>query len=237
VENSHHLPRASWPEVVGEWLGIWTAPRDRYVPPPPVRKLVIGGVLVVLALGAIVIAAIGPIESGKEKGAAARQRQEAAVLARERARLRVDQAPHRGRSRPLPFGASPAKLTAARNALIGQLETAITADARNRFRRHTLESPVTATSCVPFVRPSVPNPPQPPLSAREGKYECTGVTGQIRGGKDTIGATVGYPFWARVDFRHSSWVYCKINRRAGEHGLFTERAVVPLAPACDLFRG
>jgi hypothetical protein len=235
--NDHRLPRASRTEIVGEWLGLWTAPRDRYVPPPPVRKLIIGAILVVVALAVVIILAAGPIESGKEKGASQARREQAAIVARERARIRADQAPHRGHGRPLPFGAAPAKLSAARAALVGQLEQAITSDARARFRRHTLDASVQQTSCMPFVRPSVPNPPQPPLSAREGKYECVGVTGEVKGDSQTIGATVGYPFWARVDFRRSTWVYCKVNRRPGEHGTFAELVFVPLVPACDLSRG
>jgi hypothetical protein len=225
VEGSR-LPRASRTEILGQWLGLWTAPRDRYVPPPPVRKLVVwGGLAVAVAAVAVVIAA-NLVEDAKERRDARAARAQAALVARETARLRVDQAPRTGRASGHP----------SRAVLIGDLEHAIAADAASRHRRGLLPVGVESTSCAPFVRPAVPNPPQPPAGAREGKYECLALTGQVGGTSRSVGARVGYPFWARLDFRRSSWVYCKVNRRPGEMGTANELAFVPLVPACDLLR-
>ena len=220
------LPRAGRLESLGHWLGLWTAPRDRYVPPPPTRKLVVGGSLALLAIGAAIAVTAHFIDQSKQRAAERRAREQAALVARETARLRVDQAPHTGRA---PRGAS-------RAVLIGDLEHAITSDAAVRFRRRLLPDRIESVSCAPFVRPAVANPPQPPPGARTGRYECVGITGQAGGTAHSVGAEVGYPFWARVDFRGSSWVYCKVNRRPGEMGTGAELAFVPLTPACDLTR-
>ena len=225
MEDSQ-LPRAGRVETVGQWLGLWTAPRDRYVPPPPTRKLVLGGLLTLLLAGAAIAVAAHFIDRSKDRAAERRAREQAALVAHEKARLRVDQAPHTGR----------ASRGASRTVLIGALEHAITADGATRFRRGLLPDRIESVSCKPFVRPAVANPPQPPPGARTGRYECVAITGQAGGTAHSVGAEVGYPFWARVDFRSSSWVYCKVNRRPGEMGTGAELAFVPLTPVCDLTR-
>ena len=225
MENSES-PRAGRLETVGHWLGLWTAPRDTYVPPPPTGKLVLGGLATLLLLGAAIAVAAHFIDRAKDRAVERRAREQAALVAHEKARLRVDQAPHTGR----------APGSASRTVLIGDLEHAITADAAGRFRHRLLPNRVESVSCAPFVRPAVANPPQPPPGARTGKYECVAITGEAGGTAHSVGATVGYPFWARVDFRAKSWIYCKVNRRPGEMGTGAELAFVPLTPACDLTR-
>lgn len=220
------LPRAGRVETLGHWLGVWTAPRDRYVPPPPTRKLVAGGIVALLVIGAAIALGAHFIDQAKDRAAARRAREHAALVAHEKARLRVDQAPHVGRA---PSGAS-------RAALIGDLERAIRADTAVRFRHGLLPDRVESVACQPFVRPAVANPPQPPPGAKTGRYECVAVTGQAGGTAHSVGAQVGYPVWARVDFRAKSWIYCKVNRRPGEMGTGAELAFVPLTPACDLTR-
>ena len=220
------LPRAGRVETLGHWLGLWTAPRDRYVPPPPKGKLVLGGVLALLVAGGAIAVAAHFIDRSKHLAAERRAREHAALVAHEKARLRVDQAPRTGH----------ASRGASRAVLIGDLEHAITADAATRSRRGLIPDRIESVSCAPFVRPAVANPAQPPPGARTGKYECIAITGQAGGTARSVGARVGFPFWARVDFRRSSWVYCKVNRRPGEMGTGAELAFVPLTPACDLTR-
>jgi hypothetical protein len=230
------MPRASRLETLGAWLHVWTPPRDCYVPPPPSgRRFVITAVALAVSLAAVLAVAVALIERGKERGATTRQRAQAAFAASERARLRVDQAPHDGRGPAVPLGAAPARVLAARARLLNAMQRSVTADMQSRVRRHLLDSRVSTTLCQPFVRPSVPNPPQPPPAARTAAYECTAVTGALDTGFRRASVVTGYPVWARVDFRSSRYVWCKINRRPGEHGTGQE-VFVPLAPACDLLR-
>lgn len=235
VGDMSGMPQASRWETLGAWLRLWTPPRDTYVPPrPPGRRLALIALAVGVPLAAAVIVGFAAIDRGKEQGAARDRHAEAAIVARETARLRVDQAPHHARGAALPLGAPPARLRAARTQLIVYLQNRITADALARYRAHRLDRHVVSTDCYPFVRPAVVNPPQPPLTAREGRYECIAVTGSLGPPTSRASAVTGYPFWARVDFRNSKLVWCKTNRRPGEHGVNGELAFVPLAPECDL---
>ena len=113
------------------------------------------------------------------------------------------------------------------------LERAITADSQQRFARHALDSRVTRTSCIPFIRPLRAHPPEPPPGAKSGKYECLGITDSIGPTPGTRAGEFGFPFWARIDFRQRTAVWCKINPRPGERGIGGD-VFVPLAPACDL---
>jgi hypothetical protein len=154
------------------------------------------------------------------------------VLRRERARLRTEQQPHFGRASD---GASwPLKSRAEQDALVTSLERSITRDAVGRWRAHELNARVYRTVCVHLVRPNVPKPPPPPLSAAEAGYECTAVTDAVPASSRTHAAIVGFPFWARVNFRAGRFAWCKVNLLPSEHGIGDSLAFVPLAPVCDV---
>ena len=74
---------------------------------------------------------------------------------------------------------------------------------------------------------------QPPGTAT--KFECLGVTAFVPRSAATKAGDFGFPFWARVDFRHRTAVWCKVNPRPGERGIGDD-VFVALAPACDLFK-
>jgi hypothetical protein len=153
------------------------------------------------------------------------------VLRRERARLRMQQRARYGRGRPGRGS------RAAQSALVTALERSITRDANARFRSGELDKPALATFCVRFVRPQVLSPPPPPLSARQAGYECTAATTKFHTVVSRTGtAILGFPFWARVNFRTGRYAWCKINLLPSEHAIGDQEAFVPLAPVCDLLR-
>ena len=223
------LQRASRSEIVQAWLGIWK-PRDAYIPPFPVAKALIGLALFAAAVTALVVVLVG------EKGETERReaRQGAAADARTRARLTREQKPHRARiPGAATAGASAAELPERRRRMVDGLERAIMADALARHRAGAFAHRVRRTDCVPYVRPHVARPPEPPLRAATGRYECLGVTGDVPATSRTEAASGGYPFWARVDFRDGSAVWCKITPRPAEGGIGSE-VFVPLARVCRL---
>jgi hypothetical protein len=210
--------RASVPEIVGAWLRVWTPRRDVYIPPVPRFRIAL---VLVLLVGGIVGAAV-LVEHGKENGRERDRRELAAHLAALRAQIAREQLPRH------------ARLAAGdRTGIERALERAITADSQQRFARRALDARVTHTSCIPFVRPTVAHPPEPPPGARTGKYECLGVTTSVPRTPGTRAGDFGFPFWARVDFRHRTATWCKINPRPGELGVGGD-VFVPLVPACDL---
>jgi type II secretory pathway pseudopilin PulG len=223
-------PRLSRFEIVGAWLHVWTPPRDAALPPVPWRRIGIVAAIVAVVLGALAAWLVPRIDRAKRREAAAEQRQLAALSAGERRRLVRDQRLHAGRASALP--ADPA---AAQRTVLADLERAITADARARTAAGTLAGHILTTTCAPFSRGPVHVAP-PPTAAAAG-YECTAVTGEIpRSTRNPAGA-IGYPFWARVDFRRGTFQWCEVNLPPGERGIGGAAAAVALPPACNLVKG
>jgi hypothetical protein len=223
-------PRLGRLETVGAWLHLWTPPRDAVVPPVPWRHIGIGAAIVALVVGALAAWLVPRIDQAKRRAAATEQWQLAALSARERRVLARDQRLHTGRA-----GARPADRAAAQRTVLADLERAITADARARTAAGTLSRHILSTTCVPFTRGPVRAAPPPTATA--GTYECTAVTREIpRSARNTTGA-IGYPFWARVNFRRGTFQWCKVNLRPGERGIGGEAAVVALPAACNLLNG
>jgi hypothetical protein len=212
--------RASLGEIVGAWLRVWTPRRDVYIPPVPRFRLLLAAVLLV---GGIATTAV-LVERGKRLGAERDRRVEAAQVAVQRAQIAREQLPRQAR-----FTAH------SRTGIEHALERAITVDAQQRFAKRALDARVTHTNCIPFSRPGLPQPVEPPPGAAEGKYECLGVTASVPRTPATKAGDFGFPFWARVDFRHRAAVWCKVNPRPGERGIGDD-VFVPLVRACDLFQ-
>ncbi len=119
-------------------------------------------------------------------------------------------------------------------ALVTKVQAAITRDANARWRAGTLDSRTHRTLCVHLVRPNVPKPPPPPLNAAQAGYECTAITTAVPATSRTHAAIVGFPFWARLNFRTGRYAFCKVNVQPSEAGIGDTLAYVPLEPVCDL---
>src|SRR3954452_1599564 len=200
--------------------------------------------IAVAAGAAVVVSATHSSPSSAKRAAAERQRlrnlSEARAriraernrdphVRRERARLRADQPPRFGQAaRAWP----PSR--ARQVALVRRVQAAITRDALARFRAGTLNARTQRTLCVHLVRPNVPKPPPPPLTATRAGYECTAITIALPATSRTHAAIIGFPFWARVNFRTGRYAFCKVNLQPSEGGIGGTLAYVPLAPVCDL---
>jgi hypothetical protein len=198
-------------EIIGAWLHVWTPPKGMDVPPVPTRKLLLGalGLAVIAAIAAALI--IPPLNRGKRAGAERLARQTAAQVAAETARLRADQRPH-----SLRVGAG--------QALVPALEAAVTADAKVRASRHTIDGPVLRTNCAA-------TPPYIAIYPHSRVYKCfvTTETGLQGEGGDKLGT--GYPFVATVYPATRRVVWCKQNPHADEKGA-RGMVHVKVSPAC-----
>lgn len=193
-------------------MHVWTPPKDIPVPPLPVRKLAIGG-LALAALVAVGLALlIPPLQEGKRAGAARVAREQAAAVAAEEARLRADQKLHVAAA---PAGVDPATA----------LEQAITADARARVARRTLQGPVIGTQCDPAGRYAVRYP-------NSRVYKCIATTAANLRGEGEDRFDTGYAFVGTVYFGKRRLAWCKENPQPGEktggHGV----AHVAMSPVC-----
>jgi hypothetical protein len=180
------------------------------VPPPPWRKIALGALAVLLIAGGAAALIVPDIERGKDERAAAERRRDAAFEAAKRKRLAEESRPHRGRGRRPAGRLSPAAELRARRALVGDLESAITRDARARVRAGKLDGPVLATECE--INPPSRRRVERDLSAGGSDYECLAVTSRDPEGR----FVVGYTFDATVDYRRFRFRWAKACRPPGE---------------------
>jgi type II secretory pathway pseudopilin PulG len=182
------------------------------------RRIALAALAVVIVLGIAAALIVPSVQQGKRDADARERAAERATFARERKRLARDQRLHSATAKGPPA------------QLRSELETSITADARARVRAGTLNGPILRTQCSPFRGAG-----GPPV----GKYTCTAVNREIvRSPGERAAGTLGYPFWAIVDFRRKRYSWCKLNPRAGEGSATPSSAglAVPLPRGCDLTR-
>jgi hypothetical protein len=167
----------------------------------PWRRIAVGAVLGLVALGGVAALVVPAIDRGKDTAARRDRAERKAAVARELARLRADQRPHFGATR----ARSPLRIEAA-------LALAITRDARARARRGVLDPPIRRTECERGLSGGV--------DPRTGRavFTCTAVRHTITGlrGQQAI---VGYSFVASVDLRRGRFCWCKINPLPSEHDI------------------
>lgn len=193
--------------------------RDNETPPPhdPRRRRRWG------ALAVVVLVALGGFTAVLFSEKAAREDREAAQLRRavaaERVRLTRIQAPHDGAARRLrpPRGATPRERRAARAALVGAVQRAITADARARARSGELDGPIRATECGPIARRPDAVPDDQLLGKKVGRYDCVAVKADVRQGGRSVGR-LGHAFVAALDFEDFTYVWCRNTPPQSERG-------------------
>jgi hypothetical protein len=185
-------------EILGAWLHVWTPPKGLEVPPVPWRKVALYGAGLAAAVVVAVLLIIPPLNEGKRTGAAERARAEAAALAAERARLTIDQRVHR-------------LVVAAGTPLVDALQTAISADARERERKGTISGPVMGTECSPAAANAI-------QFAGSRVYKCFVKTAAGIPGQDQDILGTGYPFVATIYPKKHALAWCKQNPSADEKG-------------------
>lgn len=204
-------PKLSRLEVLGAWLHVWTPPRDARVPPIPWRRIGVVTLAGLFVLGAAA-SIIGPAIDDAKDDRATRERREVALRAEaRRERIRVEQQPR--------FG----DLRAADNRTeqLAAIETAIGADARERFS--------------PRARPATCEPaPGEDVAARRLAYACLSAIRDIVGAGEQEGARgqLGIPYRAVVDFEALEYAFCKVNPPPGEQVIPDPRRIVELPPEC-----
>jgi type II secretory pathway pseudopilin PulG len=224
--------RASLPETVGAWLRIWTPPRDVDVPEMPVRKLLIGGAIAAVILGAAAAVIVPRIEGRKDRQAAEAARERSQLLETRRLRAIAEQRPRRLKAADLKpaSGAPEGAQVAARVALVDAAQTAITADARRRVQAGEMRGNPSQTKCSPYPPRDVD--PAHDLAEARGVYDCLTTISEIKATQTNVGGRLGYPFRAVVDFKSFSFVWCKTNPVPGERVVPDPRTVVELPRVC-----
>jgi len=227
--------KASLPETLGAWLRVWTPPRDVEVAPPPGRRtLAIGGALALIVLAAAAAVIVPAIDDSKDRAAAREARATAERRAESRRRTIAEQRPRRLELPALrpPAGAPAVRRIAARTALLGRAEAAISADARDRAAAGELEGRPRGTQCEAYPKRDPGDGPERHLDAARGVYNCLVFIRAIAATETNGGGQLGYPFRAVLDFERFSATWCKTNPVPGERVVPDPRTVIELPPAC-----
>lgn len=183
------------------------------------RLTIAGAVAAVLAALVIAWVLTSPSINHAKRTAAERDAaQQAAFLRSETRRLKADQRLHHGRG--AQAGERPPQLVA-------DLQSAITADSLARVKAGKFDGPIHGTTCE-----AVKMGPLQPNAARGG-YQCVAVNADIVKGVE-VGGQIGYPFWAVVNYRRGTFVWCKVNPKPGEKATQTHEPVVNPPAGCDL---
>lgn len=189
-----------------------------------------------LALVAAGVAVALVLEARSDRETRERAARERLVVA-ERARITVLQRPHRGAARRLrsASGASSAERLAARAALVGAVEAAITADARTRAAAGELKGPISDTECGPLLKDPKAIPDDRVLAKTIGRYDCVAIKRDVADAEGTSVGRLGYAFVTALDFRAFSFVWCRNTPAQGEAG--SALAFVRLERACLAAKG
>jgi hypothetical protein len=190
--------------------------RDRYEPLPGLlqlpgfllrkvsRRTRVALFVGLLASVAVAVTVVVPAVQHSKRVAERQERiAHRALVLQARRRVTEDQRPRRARA-------------TSRAGAVGELQRAITRDARERFRRSVLPGPpVRTTRC----RPASAAKPSGGRAARR-LFTCLALTS----------ATIGFEFVAVVDDRRHRLVWCKTNPPGATD--VEPLATVPLAPVC-----
>ncbi|HET6549071.1 MAG TPA: hypothetical protein VFG79_11470 [Solirubrobacter sp.] len=223
--------RANVLEIVGAWLRIWVPPRDAYVPPVPWKKLAIGTGIGVVLLGIALAIMIPRINRNNAEFARDIAATKAANAARNRERIKREQAPHPGQAVALrpPAGASADQVDAARASLLDRVGTDIVAYVKRRAANGDMKPLLEPPACE--------HTSGTPTSGPIGVFDCFGATTRIPTTDRNAGGTLGYPFRAVLDYDKFSYTWCRIEKVPGEKLVLDPRNVTLLPPACRLPAG
>jgi hypothetical protein len=158
------------------------------------------------------------------------QASEKALKAAEVRRLRIDARPRQGAG---PGRRRGQDAIGHRRELVATVERLITRDARARVRAGTMKGPIAGTDCAPYPDISDRRQAEADPAAAIGRYDCVAYSNRVDlpelGGKRRRGL-FGVPFWAVIDYRRATIVWCKVTPTVGEGG--RPLASVPVPPPC-----
>jgi len=220
VAKSAHAtgPHASWWEVLGAWLHVWTPPRDVEIPSP--RRAVVVTVVLVAAAVVVALTLVAPaIDRTKERDAAQSAREREANRAAIRVRMVAEQRAKFARAprvaRLYAAGRREASLAALTVAARGSVDK----DIRARVAAGVLSGPILRVQCSS-------------RSSERGArvhLDCLAVTADRAHKIHEL--LLGHPFVVGASLRDGRYAWCKDNRKPGE-GSFGRGVQVPLPAAC-----
>jgi hypothetical protein len=212
-------PRASWWEILGSWLRVWTPPRDVEIPSP--RPALVTAIVVVAAVAVVVVTLIAPaIDRSKDRDAAASARASQAARAALIDRLAAEQRAHRGRAPRVARLYAAGRREASLTALLAAARVSVDRDIRARVAAGDLPGPIRRVRCTPREREQ----------GERVHLDCLAVTADHTH-KRIHRLLLGHPFVVGASLRDGRYAWCKDNAKPAE-GSYGRNVQVALPAAC-----
>lgn len=210
--------RASWWEILGAWLRIWTPPRDVEIPSP--RRALIIALVVVAAVTVVGVTLVAPaIDRAKKREAHERALQREVARISLEARLINEQRAHHGRAPEVARLYAAGRREGSLAALTAAARASVDRDVRARVGRGALPGPIRRVQCSSRSR-------EPGARVH---LDCLAVTGEQTHLRKHV--LLGHPFVVGASLRSGRYAWCKYNAKPGE-GQFGKGVQVTLPGAC-----
>jgi hypothetical protein len=211
--------RASWWEILGAWLRVWTPPRDVEIPSS--RRALIVAAVAVAAVAIVAVTLVAPaIDRSKERDAHERALQREVARISLEARLITEQRAHHGRAPKVARLYRAGRRSESIAALVVAARASVGRDVRARVAAGALPGPIRRVQCSTRSRER---------GARV-HLDCLAIT-VTRTHKRIHELSLGHPFVVGATLRTGSYAWCKDNRKPAE-GSFGNNVQVPLPGAC-----
>ena len=197
----------------------------------PSRRAIVALLAALTAVAGVLLVLAPGIRESRERDRAREARERAELRqARIEALRRQGRVVEVRRDRPAALGgAPPSEQRRLRQALVSDVERSLHAEALRRFGAGELTRRPLRGECEPSPRNVRRIGAETTLAAPTQRYHCLAVTADIPRREGPEG-TIGYPFYALVDFERWSYAICRIAGRPGEGSLRDPEVTPP--PAC-----
>jgi hypothetical protein len=223
VEPDRYEPLPSLLELPGFLIRKLT-PRRR-------RLAIAAGALLLAALVLAAVLVVPQLRADSSDRQAEEAHRAAVANANLKARYAREARPVQGTG-PAVDGRRGAAALAARRRLVGGMQAAVLADARERTRRGELHARYASATCYGYPKQVHERPPADDLNRPTAVLECLAVAAKVaRDTRTTTGSLIGQPYRARVDFTQGRYAFCKIVQQPGELAIQRE-SVLKVPTAC-----
>jgi hypothetical protein len=202
----------------------------RKIPPRARKPAAFAAAILLAAVAVALVLSIPAITDSKDERAATEARQEREHRAQRAAELQAELRLGEGRGQGAR-GLEGAEAIAVRQALVGDLNDAVHADALSRVQSGEFTQSVDRVECERFPRGARGEDPALDLGSPTGRYSCLAITADAPRVETNQASSLGYPYRALLHFNTGRFGYCKISGRPGE-GSLTREFPVRVPEAC-----
>jgi hypothetical protein len=202
----------------------------RKIPPRARKPAAFAAGILLIAVAVALVLSIPAITESKDERAATEAQQERERVKQRAAELQAELRLLEGRGEGAR-GLTGAEAITVRQALEGDLDAAVLADAQSRVKAGEFTQSVDRVECERYPRGARGEDPAFDLSSATGRYSCLAITADAPRIETNEASSLGYPYRALLHFDTGRFAFCKISGRPGE-GSLTREFPVRVPEAC-----